>query len=337
MRRGASRWRLQLLQFSLAVPVLGIAVAALLLGPTRIALGGPSPHTFSAAGVHLSYPAANAAALVLLAIAGLGAVVLVRALRFTIAGTRAYRRQVAALRVVDRLPAHPDVLVFDARRPQAFCAGLLRPRTYVSTGAVRTLGRDELDAVIAHESAHRRARDPLRLFVAQVAARAAFALPLCGLISQRLALAAELDADQAALFATGGDRRPLAGALLQMGHGVDPERVDVLSGDRPDLRLPGSLVGISLVNVAALCYGLWASLGTAQFRTSLALPGLSAKPCVLVLALVPSAAVLLARVAVRGRRRLASRSSRRPDSPLRSVGRVAVRRGCANHDRLEAP
>ncbi|HYU03834.1 MAG TPA: hypothetical protein VEL02_08340, partial [Jatrophihabitantaceae bacterium] len=89
--------------------------------------------------------------------------------------------------------------------------------------------------------------------------------------------------------------------------------------------------------VAALCYGLWASLGTAQFRTSLALPGLSAKPCVLVLALVPSAAVLLARVAVRGRRRLASRSSRRPDSPLRSVGRVAVRRGCANHDRLEAP
>src|SRR6266568_3721188 len=93
---------------------------------TRIVLGGPSPHTFSAAGVHVSYPAANAAALVLLAIAGLGAVVLVRAARFTIAGTRAYRRQVAALRVVDRLPAHPDVLVFDARQLQAFCAGLLR-------------------------------------------------------------------------------------------------------------------------------------------------------------------------------------------------------------------
>ncbi len=244
----------------------------------------------------------------LLAIAGLGAVVLVRATRFTIAGTRAYRRQVVALRVVDRLAAHPDVLVFDARQPQAFCAGLLRPRTYVSTGAVRTLGRDELEAVIAHESAHRRARDPLRLFVAQVAARAAFTLPLCGLISQRLALAAELDADQAALFATGGDRRPLAGALLQMGHGVDPERVDVLTGDQPDLRLPGSLVGVSLVSVAALCYGLWASLGTAQFRTSLALPGLSAKPCVLVLALVPSAAVLLARVVVRRHRPMASRS-----------------------------
>ena len=319
MRRGASRWRLLVLQFSLTVPVLGIAVLALLLGPTRIALGGPSPHTFSAAGVRLSYPAANVAALVLLAIAGLGAVVLVRAVRFTIAGTLAYRRQVAALRAVGRLAAHPEVVVFDGRVPQAFCAGLLRPHIYISAAAVRTLGRDELEAVIAHEAAHRRALDPLRLFVAQVAARSVFALPLCALISQRLALAAELDADQAALFATGGDRRPLAGALLQMagGHGVDPARVDVLSGDRPDLRLPSTLVVVSLASVVGLCYGLWAALRTAQFRASMALPGLSAKPCVLVLALVPSAAVLLARVATRGRRRVRGRLARhRPDAKM---------------------
>ena len=305
MRRGASRWRLLVLQFSLTVPVLGIAVLALLLGPTRIALGGPSPHTFSAAGVRLSYPAANVAALVLLAIAGLGAVVLVRAVRFTIAGTLAYRRQVAALRAVGRLAAHPEVVVFDGRVPQAFCAGLLRPHIYISTAAVGTLGRDELEA--------------LRLFVAQVAARSVFALPLCALISQRLALAAELDADQAALFATGGDRRPLAGALLQMagGHGVDPARVDVLSGDRPDLRLPSTLVVVSLASVVGLCYGLWAALRTAQFRASMALPGLSAKPCVLVLALVPSAAVLLARVATRGRRRVRGRLARhRPDAKM---------------------
>jgi hypothetical protein len=302
MRRGASARRLQVLQFSLAVPVAAVALGALLLGPTRLALGGRAPHTFTAAGVQLSYPAANAAAAVLLAIATLGAVVLVRAARFGIGATRAYRRQVAALPIVGRLAGHPDVLLFAEQRPQAFCAGLLRPRTYVSTGAVRALARDELDAVVAHEAAHRRARDPLRLFVARVVAQAVFPLPVCGLICDRMALATELDADQAALRTSAGDRRPLAGALLQMAHGVDPARVDVLDGARPDLRLPGRLVAASLASVAALSYGLWTSLRAAEFRASLALPGLSAKPCVLVLALVPSAAVLLARVAVRGRR-----------------------------------
>jgi len=39
--------------------------------------------------------------------------------------------------------------VFRAPGSQAFCAGLLRPRIYVSTGALRALGSDELGAVLA--------------------------------------------------------------------------------------------------------------------------------------------------------------------------------------------
>jgi Zn-dependent protease with chaperone function len=293
--------RLQALQLALVLLVVGIGLAALVLGSRHMALGRPSPHSFSLFGLDMTYPGANAAALVLLAIAALGALVLARALRLALTQALAYRRFQRSLPVVSRVPGHAEVLVFRDHRPQAFCAGLLRPRAYLSTGALRVLGRDELEAVIAHEAEHRRARDPLRLFVAGVAARAVFVLPLCALISDQIGTATELGADQAALRASGGDRRPLAGALLQMtesGHpavGIDPERVDVLAGRPPAWRLPGTLVLTSLVTIAALAYGLWLSLRAAQFQASLALPWVSSKPCVLALALAPLAAGLLAR------------------------------------------
>ena len=46
-------------------------------------------------------------------------------------------------RVCDRRP-----------RPEAFCAGLFRPRVYVTSGAVELLDDAGLDAVLAHERQH---------------------------------------------------------------------------------------------------------------------------------------------------------------------------------------
>jgi len=51
----------------------------------------------------------------------------------------------------------------------AFCAGLLRPCVYVTTATAK-LNTNELDAVLAHEAAHARRRDPLRRLLTRAAA-----------------------------------------------------------------------------------------------------------------------------------------------------------------------
>ena len=60
------------------------------------------------------------------------------------------------------------VNVVNDSSPEAFCAGFLRPRVYVSRGAVELLTPDELRAVLQHEHHHWRMRDPLRLASARV-------------------------------------------------------------------------------------------------------------------------------------------------------------------------
>ncbi len=82
----------------------------------------------------------------------------------------------AAARAVAALPsaAPPEALAGAARRAgirrirclagsgaTAFCAGLLAPRVYITAAAVTTLGPGALDAVLVHEAAHARRRDPL--------------------------------------------------------------------------------------------------------------------------------------------------------------------------------
>jgi Zn-dependent protease with chaperone function len=71
-------------------------------------------------------------------------------------------------------------------RPVAFCAGLMTPRVYVSEGAVSTLERDELHAVLAHEEHHRRRRDPLRLLAVGCLADALFFLSAIARLRDRL-------------------------------------------------------------------------------------------------------------------------------------------------------
>lgn len=109
-------------------------------------------------------------------------------------------------------------------RPYAYCAGLLAPRIYVSTGAVAVLGDAELEAVLLHERHHRLRRDPLRVLVGRAAASFLFALPLVAELQHRFEVAKELDADRAAVSAQHGRPAALAGALLALGDGMVPFR-----------------------------------------------------------------------------------------------------------------
>jgi hypothetical protein len=158
-------------------------------------------------------------------------------------GIRAQRRYLARLSVRgERELAGRRVTVIASGRALAFCAGLLRPRIYLSEGALARLRPAELDAIVAHEAHHASRRDPLRILVAR-AIGAAF-----GAREQTLA---DLSADAAAVRRVGD--APLASALLRFdaeAAGIAAVRVDHLTGDAPRIEVPRML---AIAAGAVLC------------------------------------------------------------------------------------
>lgn len=128
---------------------------------------------------------------------------------------------------VDRVRAH-QVVCIASDAPLAFCAGLLRPRIYVSRGLVDQLRPTELDAVLLHEGHHSRRRDPLRYVVTVALKDVCFYLPVLAWLVGYQRENAELRADRAAMDGTG--RRPLAGALWALGTSADVPAMAAFSG-----------------------------------------------------------------------------------------------------------
>lgn len=222
---------------------------------------------------------------------------------------RASRRFLRGLRVVERRSfGGATTMVIDDQEPLAFCAGLLRPRTYVSTGTVAALRGDELQAVIAHEQHHAEQRDPLRIFVTRVLADALFFLPAARRLGERYAALAELAADRAAVRAA-GDPAPLASALLSFEAanpavvGIAPERVDHLMGERTGWELPVALLTWSVVALVAIV--AVALRVDASASMQLNVPLLVAQSCMLAMAVLPLAigGVLLVRARLATERR----------------------------------
>jgi Zn-dependent protease with chaperone function len=137
----------------------------------------------------------------------------------------------------------------------AFCAGLFRPCVYV-TAATAHLKTNEVDAVLAHESAHARRRDPLRRLLTRAAADVMFWFPLLRWWQRTDVENAELNADRAAIDHAG--RQGLAAALLAagteppvpvpaMGGATEARIAHLLGEDLPIRRPPPSLVVPSLL------------------------------------------------------------------------------------------
>ena len=110
--------------------------------------------------------------------------------------------------------------VVDLDTPVAVCYGLLRPRLVLSTGLARGLSRAELEAVVRHERAHLRRRDPLRLVLVRALADAVPAVPVLREAPEAVAVEQELAADRDALAAVGADA--LGGVLLKVGDALGP-------------------------------------------------------------------------------------------------------------------
>jgi hypothetical protein len=192
-------------------------------------------------------------------------------------------------------------LVFEDKRPLAFCAGLVRPRIYISTGALAMLDKPALQAVLRHEQHHLRCRDPLRLAVGRVLSGALFFVPgITTLVRDQQSLA-ELAADEWAIAAVPQNRSALAQAFLTFSDddalgtslGIDAARVDHLLGHPHSWRFPVILcIGTAaLLVMTAAAAALISQLATGS--ASLALPLLSHRPCVIILGTVPMVIGLL--------------------------------------------
>jgi Zn-dependent protease with chaperone function len=202
-----------------------------------------------AAVTALPHGEVHAGGTLLIGLAFFDAFALSRAVGSLWRGLRAHRRIAAEMPVVDeRELAGRRVRIVPGARPLAFCAGLLRPRVYVSEGALAGLAADALSAAVAHEGHHADRRDPLRILVARAIGDA---YSLRALPRREQALA-ELAADAAAVRR--GGSAPLAAALLAFhgdAAGIAPERVDRLAGAVPRSEVPSWLVaGAALVVVA---------------------------------------------------------------------------------------
>jgi beta-lactamase regulating signal transducer with metallopeptidase domain len=134
------------------------------------------------------------------------------------------RRWLAGLPRRSQRPA-PDVEVFESASPFAFAAGLRRPRVHVAASLVECLPTAQLAAVVEHERAHARRRDPLTRLTARLLSRA----HLPGL-RRRLLHALAIASEQACDAEAGrrlGDRLLVAEAILAV------ERLLARSGPAP--------------------------------------------------------------------------------------------------------
>jgi beta-lactamase regulating signal transducer with metallopeptidase domain len=272
-------------------------------------------HHISVLGQRLGYPTANVAAIVVLVLAIVGLIVVARALAGATRELTASRR-FARMLSGRRPESLKGAFVVHDERPAAFCAGLIRPRVYVTSGAVAILDEAALDAVLTHERHHVSRRDPLRLAVGRVLAGATFFLPRLSELGRRHQALAELSADEGAISAAPGNRAALARAMLTFSDaalpgeatGIDPDRVDNLLGDRPSWRFPALLIAATAGVFALLATVALLAGSVATGSASLSVPFLSAQPCIAVLAAIPAALVFA------GARRTARRRRSSPAS-----------------------
>lgn len=117
--------------------------------------------------------------------------------------------------VLARNGLRTHIVIASSSRPVAFTAGLMFPRIVVSTGLLKVLDADELEAVLLHEHSHVCAKDPVYAAVGRALSAAFFYLPVVRGLIQRHQAAVELAADQDVIARQGGELT-LASAMTKL-------------------------------------------------------------------------------------------------------------------------
>jgi Zn-dependent protease with chaperone function len=166
-----------------------------------------------------------------------------------------------AIRIVPDLPV------------PAFTAGMFAPKIFVTEDLGQILSHDQLVAVLAHENAHRRRFDPLRLSALRFLGRTLFVLPALRRLSEDIADEAEIAADDEAAANEHVTSLVLASAIIELASrsrkpmpigAVGFEHVDLL--ERRVRRLAGedSVAGThvtrgSLLGATTVLAAIWVS------------------------------------------------------------------------------
>ena len=124
--------------------------------------------------------------------------------------------------------------VLDLPGPSSFCHGLLRPRVYLTTGLTSQVGPDELELVLAHESAHRRRRDNLVGLLVALFSTPLLPVPTAHYYARAWRRSAELAADREACRDP-RDKATLADALVRTARAQETEAGQRLTGLRARL------------------------------------------------------------------------------------------------------
>ena len=213
--------------------VAALGLAGLTLAIRATALGGGLSTLIGACVLRLraEYATPGGATVAGLGLILAGAVVARTALTamtdFRAVGRQALRHAQTARLVGHREPALGAVLV-EHPEPAAYCVAGRYPTVILTTGALRALDPDQLDAVLAHERAHLAGHHHWLLAMARIGRQVLPFMPLMRNADTQVARLVELHADDAATRAC--DPGPLAAALVVLATAASPRR--------PSPRLP---------------------------------------------------------------------------------------------------
>ena len=159
-------------------------------------------------------------------------------------GIAAWQATRALLRGAQPLHTHapaggPEVTVINAKEPLVAVVGSWRQRIVAARCVAAACDPEEFRQVLAHEAAHLRARDNLKLLLLLTMPDALAWLPTGATLTERWRAATELEADERA---SGSDRRKraaLASALIKVA------RLSLASGrPRKAVRTTAPLIGL---------------------------------------------------------------------------------------------
>ncbi len=205
--------------------VAALGLAGLTLAVHATALGGGLSHLMGACVHRLrdtyATPGGATAAGIGLTLA---AAVAAHATVTAVTHLRTVRRHALRHTQAARLIGHPEpalgALLVDHEQPAAYCVGGPDPTVIMTTGALRALDPDQVEAVLAHERAHLARHHHRFLAIARIGRQMLPFIPLMRDTAAQVARLVEMHADDAATSDCG--TRPLATALVVLATAASP-------------------------------------------------------------------------------------------------------------------
>ncbi len=205
--------------------VAALGLAGLTLAVHATALGGGLSDLIGACVLRLraTYATPGGATVAGLGLTLAGAVV-ARTAVTAVTHLRAVRRQALRHAQTVRLVGHLDpalgATLVDHSQPAAYCVAGPHPTVVLTTGALQVLGRDQIDAVLAHERAHLAGHHHRLLAIARIGRQVLPFIPLMRDTDTQIARLVELHADDTATRAS--DPGSLATALVVLATAAPP-------------------------------------------------------------------------------------------------------------------